>query len=86
MNRPDLALVGGGLANTLIALRLADAQPSLNVVLLEREQDIGGNHTWSFHGADVPGGGSGWLSPLVEYTWGSYSVRFPGRRRTLVGS
>ncbi len=86
MSTPDLILVGGGLANTLIALRLVDAQPSLKVVLFEQESRIGGNHTWSFHGADVPDGSRGWLLPLAEQNWDTYAVRFPHYQRTLPGS
>ena len=86
MTTADLILVGGGLANTLIALRLADTQPSLKVLLLEKEAGIGGNHTWSFHGADLADGDRDWFSPLIEYTWSGYEVRFPHRRRVLPGS
>lgn len=86
MTSADLILVGGGLANTLIALRLADTQPSLEVLLLEKDACIGGNHTWSFHGADLANAAREWLSPLVEYTWDGYEVRFPHRRRVLPGS
>jgi lycopene beta-cyclase len=86
MTAPDLILVGGGLANTLIALRLADAQPQLNVVLLEQENQLGGNHTWSFHATDLTHTQLGWIRPLCQYSWNNYEVRFPGLARTLEGS
>jgi len=82
----DLILVGGGLANTLIALKLADTHPNLKVLLLEKSPDIGGNHTWSFHGTDLSATQLAWLQPLICYNWVNYSVRFPGRKRTLPGS
>jgi lycopene beta-cyclase len=82
----DLILVGGGLANTLIALRLADAQPQLNVLLLEQADTLGGNHTWSFHGSDLTQSQRNWLEPLIQYNWEHYEVRFPKRKRTLPGS
>ena len=56
MNDPmhaDLILVGGGLANTLIALRLSDALPEIKIMILEQGPALGGNHTWSFHGSDL---------------------------------
>ena len=53
MSDADLIFVGGGLANTLIALKLADTQPNLKILLIEKSPDIGGNHTWSFHGTDL---------------------------------
>jgi len=86
MKTADLILVGGGLANTLIALRLADAQPELRVLLLEQDTGIGGNHTWSFHGTDLRPAQRKWLEPLVQYSWDHYAVRFPNRARTLAGS
>lgn len=86
MKAADLILVGGGLANTLIALRLADAQPQLQVLLLEQDAAIGGNHTWSFHGTDLNAAQRQWLAPLVQYSWDHYEVRFPNRDRTLAGS
>ena len=66
MNNPDLILVGGGLANTLIALRLAEIQPSLDVLILEQDPDIGGHHTWSFHGSDLTPEQHEWMKPLVR--------------------
>ena len=49
----DLVLVGGGLANGLLAARLTQLRPELRVQLLEAGPVLGGNHTWSFHGTDV---------------------------------
>jgi lycopene beta-cyclase len=86
VKQADLILVGGGLANTLIALRLADTQPQLNVLLLEQGPQLGGNHTWSFHGADLNTSQRNWIKPLLQYNWENYSVRFPGLERTLPGS
>ena len=86
MTDADLILVGGGLANTLIALRLADAQPELKVLLLERDAHLGGNHTWSFHGTDLSATQRNWLGPLIQYQWDRYEVRFPDRTRTLAGT
>ncbi len=82
----DLILVGGGLANTLIALRLADKQPSLRVLILEQASAIGGNHTWSFHGTDLTPRQNDWVKPLVQYGWDCYEVRFPKLQRTLPGT
>ena len=86
MSNPDLILVGGGLANTLIALRLAEIQPSLNVVILEQAADVGGHHTWSFHGTDLTAAQHDWMKPLITYSWENTTVRFPHLVRTLPGS
>jgi lycopene beta-cyclase len=86
MNNPDLILVGGGLANILIALRLAETQPELKVLILEQDADVGGHHTWSFHGADLTTAQPEWFKPLVTYNWENTTVRFPKLNRTLPGS
>ncbi len=79
----DVILVGGGLANGLIAWRLAQLRPELRVLLLERGSALGGNHTWSFHESDLSREQRSWVTPFVAHTWPRYSVRFPRRRRTL---
>ena len=82
----DLILVGGGLANTLIALRLSDALPEIKIMILEQGPALGGNHTWSFHGSDLSDAQRNWLKPLIDCSWDDYEVRFPNRQRTLRGS
>ena len=81
----DLILVGAGLANTLIALRLNAQQPQLSLLLIEAEAQPLGNHTWSFHGDDLTESQFAWLAPYIRYRWSGYDVRFPTLRRTLAG-
>jgi len=81
--RADVVLVGGGLANSLIALRLKSLRPSLRVVLLEQGPTIGGEHTWCHFATDVDTTVAGWLRPLIVHRWSGYEVRFPGLRRQL---
>ncbi|MBU4435967.1 MAG: lycopene beta-cyclase CrtY, partial [Alphaproteobacteria bacterium] len=76
-------LVGGGLANGLIALRLRAMRPDLRVIILEHGQRIGGEHTWCHFETDVSPGISAWLRPLIVHRWVGYDVRFPGHRRSL---
>jgi lycopene cyclase len=81
----DLLLVGGGLSNGLIALRLAQRRPELRVIVLERGDTAGGNHTWSFHDADLDTAQNAWVAPLVAHRWPGHGVRFPERRRRVEG-
>ncbi|QCF27560.1 lycopene beta-cyclase CrtY [Hydrocarboniclastica marina] len=81
----DLILVGGGLANGLIALRLKQLRPELRLLLIEQAASVGGNHTWSFHDADLTEHQLEWVRPLVGCHWDRYSVVFPDRARTLEG-
>lgn len=81
----DLILVGGGLANGLIAWRLRDRQPDLRILMLEAGPAPGGNHTWSFHQQDLSRDQLRWIAPLVSHRWPGYEVRFPARQRSLEG-
>ncbi|HBZ76229.1 MAG TPA: lycopene cyclase, partial [Leclercia adecarboxylata] len=77
----DIILVGGGLANGLIALRLRQQRPALRVLLLEADSQPGGNHTWSFHEGDITPDQHRWIAPLVAHRWQGYDVRFPRLNR-----
>jgi lycopene beta-cyclase len=79
----DVLLVGGGLASSLIALRLKRARPELKIIMLEREARIGGEHTWCHFASDVSPKIGAWLEPLIAHDWRGYDVRFPAHRRTL---
>ncbi len=81
----DLVLVGGGLANGLLASRLRATRPELSFVLLEAGPTLGGNHTWSFHGTDVTPEQRKWLEPMCSANWHSHEVRLPGVTRTIGG-
>ncbi|MCQ4311326.1 lycopene beta-cyclase CrtY [Pseudomonas stutzeri] len=83
MADPDLILVGGGLANGLLAWRLRQRRPDLRVLVLERGATLGGNHTWSFHQHDLASAQLAWLEPLVGNRWPGYEVIFPAFKRCL---
>jgi lycopene beta-cyclase len=79
----EYILVGGGLQNALILLALLDRRPDTRLTLIERDDQLGGNHTWCFHAGDVPEPARGWLTPLIVKTWPAHDVRFPDHRRRL---
>ena len=81
----DLILVGGGLANSLIAWRLHTERPLLRILLLEQGRHLGGNHTWSFHDADLDAAQLRWIAPMVSHRWPGYDVVFPEHARALQG-
>ena len=78
-----LILVGGGLANSLIARRLAETRPDIDWTILEAGPELGGNHTWSFHETDLTAEQNRWIEPLLEARWPAYEVAFPALRRQL---
>ena len=78
-----LILVGGGLANGLIAHRLAACRPEVDWTILEAGESLGGNHTWSFHAGDLTPAQQGWMEPFVAARWPGYAVAFPGLERRL---
>ena len=81
----DLILVGGGLANGLIAWRLAMLRPEIRVLVLEATNAVGGNHTWCFHDDDLTPAQRRWTGDLVAHRWHRYRVAFPGFSRSIEG-
>ncbi len=79
----ELILVGGGLANSLIAHRLFIERPDFPLLIVERGASLGADHTWSFHDSDLSAEQLRWIEPLIAHRWSSHELRFPGRRRTL---
>ncbi|VXB67259.1 lycopene beta-cyclase CrtY [Brevundimonas sp. G8] len=80
---PDLLLIGGGLANGLLALRLSQVRPDLDVRIVEAADTLGGVHTWSFFESDLTASQQAWIDPLVAHRWSGYAVRFPQFDRSL---
>lgn len=81
--KADICIAGGGLAGGLIALRLKALRPELKVIVLEKGETLGGQHTWSHFASDVSAEISAWLAPLIGHSWAGYEVRFPAFRRAL---
>jgi lycopene beta-cyclase len=81
----DVILAGGGLANALIAWRLHTSRPALRILVIEEQDRIGGEHTWSFHDSDLDAAQRQWLAPLVSARWPRYDVIFPEHARSLEG-
>jgi lycopene beta-cyclase len=79
----DLILAGGGLANGLIALRLAKTRPQLSVAIVEAADRLGGNHIWSSFDTDLRRTQRAWTARLYAKHWRRYSVAFPAYRRVL---
>jgi len=79
----ELILVGGGLANSLIAYRILRDRPDFPLFIVERGASLGANHTWSFHDSDLTAEQRQWIGPLIAHRWSSHELRFPGRHRTI---
>ncbi|MDB5473342.1 MAG: crtY [Devosia sp.] len=77
-----LVLVGAGLASALIAQRLSRGNAPA-ILMLEASRQAFGEHTWSFHEADVQAADLDWLAPLVAHRWAGQSVRFRDHARDL---
>lgn len=79
----DIVFIGGGLANTLAAYRIAHRHPELELCVLEGGPALGGEHTWSFHSTDVSPAQMSWLAPFITYAWPKQEIRFPNLQRVL---
>jgi lycopene beta-cyclase len=78
----DYVMVGGGLQAGLLALAIDYYQPEAKVLLLEKNERLFGNHTWSFHRGDVSRE-LDWLKSLPMNQWPAYTVHFPGLDRKV---
>jgi lycopene beta-cyclase len=79
----DIILAGGGLANGLIAYRLAQLRPEVKVTIIEAGPTLGGNHTWSSFAHDLTPDQQAWTRPFFRHHWDRYSIRFPEHGRTI---
>lgn len=79
----SLLLVGAGLASGLIALRLARLPEPPAIDIVEGSDRPFGEHTWSFHAADVSADDLDWLAGAVAHSWSGQAVRFPAFERKL---
>ncbi|MGD8440407.1 MAG: lycopene beta-cyclase CrtY [Holophagae bacterium] len=83
--KTELVLVGGGLANSLIAYRILAEEPDFPLLVVERQPTLGADHTWSFHDSDLTDEQRRWIRPLVAHSWSRHELRFPRRRRVIDG-
>lgn len=84
----DVILVGGGFANSLIAMRLQALRPDIRWLILERQNELFGHpgeQTWSFHASDLDGSTS-WLKSLASSSWPGYWVNFSDLSRRFDGT
>ena len=79
----ELILVGGGLANSLIAYRILMERPNFPLLVVERGASLGADHTWSFHDSDLTVNQRRWMEPLIAHRWSSHELRFPNRNRVM---
>ncbi len=79
----DCVFVGGGLANSLLAYGYKQKFPRLKILILEKNNHLGGNHTWSFHKTDLTRQEFELIEPFVSKKWEGYSVQFPKYKREL---
>lgn len=79
----DVAIVGGGLAGSLIALALQAKRPDCDVRIVEAGARLGGDHVWSFFGSDVAQADRWLVAPLVVHAWRGYDVAFPNLTRQI---
>ena len=77
---PDIVIAGGGLAASLVALRLAGAA---RVLMVDPAPEPLSGHTWCFHDPDVAAEDRAWLAPAVGHRWPDQEVRFPAYTRRI---
>lgn len=79
----DIAIVGGGLSGGLIALAIHKKHPNMRIALINDNDELGGNHIWSFFVSDIPKSERWLIAPLICHGWKSYEVKFPDYERKI---
>ena len=82
-NTYDFILAGGGLQAGLLATAINHCQPTARILMIERNDRLCGNHTWSFHASDIEQLDSDWLQSLPLKQWPGYTVKFERLERKL---
>jgi lycopene beta-cyclase len=79
----DLLLAGAGLANALVALKVAEVRPGTRIRLIDQAAGPADVHTWSFHAPDLSPDWHRRLAPGLRARWDGQDVRFPDHARRL---
>ena len=79
-----LIICGGGLAGGLAAIAIAKRRPDIDLVLVEQESRLGGNHIWSFFDSDVSADCRWLIEQIAAKRWPDHEVHFPSRHRILL--
>jgi len=79
----DFAIIGGGLAGSLLFAALKRQNPHLQIGLFEKNSTLCGEHHWCFQDADIPTGARPWLEGLLSQSWNEQEVLFPSYSRVL---
>lgn len=77
------SLVGGGLFNCVLALRLLNKGYPFDI--FEKNVELAGDHTWSFHAADLEPDDLAFVRPLIFREWVGYRVELPSYNRHMDG-
>ncbi len=81
MKNGSWLLLGGGLANCLLALRLE--QKSIDYLIVERESRLLGGQTWSCQLSDIAPDDRDFVRSITDAEWPEYSVAFPSFERVI---
>ena len=78
-----LIIAGGGLSGVLTAMAFVRARPDVAVTVVEANDTLGGDHTWSFYETDLNARAAMLVEPLIAHRWDGYETRFRGFSRTF---
>ncbi|MCS7075994.1 MAG: lycopene beta-cyclase CrtY [Bacteroidia bacterium] len=75
--------IGGGLSSTLAAYTWLQLGYDKPILIIEQNDHLCGNHTWSFNQTDILIPAWNTLYPLIDASWKEYQVKFPKIERTV---
>lgn len=77
MDEKPIIIIGGGLWGTLLALRVRECLPHIQIRLFEPGTQLGEKLAVSFHESDVDPAAMKWLAPFITRRWNEFQVNFP---------
>jgi lycopene beta-cyclase len=72
-----IIILGGGLWGSMLAYFFHIQNPGRDLELYEKNDRLGGDHTWSFHSTDLPPDLFSLIEPFISCSWSSQTVKFP---------
>ncbi len=72
-----IIILGGGLWGSILAYFFHCQNPDCDFELYEKNERLGGDHTWSFHSTDIPQNLFSLIKPFISFSWSSQTVKFP---------
>ena len=78
-----ILIMGGGLSGSLLAYRINQLCPNIELYLVESQPHLSTEPTWSFHETDLATESLDWIKPFISQSWNQQEVYFDSQSKIL---